>query len=74
MYILFEAQLFNGVSRMLYDLTISGESNMATSKPDVPISMLVDKFGTTFQRLHHVCNVCYRSRVLGIWNYIYVMK
>jgi hypothetical protein len=36
---------------MVCDLTGSEKSNMAGSKPEVHISQLVDKIGTTFQRL-----------------------
>jgi hypothetical protein len=42
---------------MLCDLTGSEKSNMAASKPEVPISQLVDKIGTKFQR---VC-LCFRG-------------
>jgi len=34
------------LSKMLYDLTESGKSIMAASKPEVPISKFVNKIGT----------------------------
>jgi len=35
-----------GLSKMLYDLNGSGNSNMGASKPKVAVSKLVDKIGT----------------------------
>ena len=37
---------------MLYDLTRSEKSKMASFKPELPISLLVDNIGTKFQRLY----------------------
>jgi len=39
-----------GLSKMFYDQTGSEKSNMAAFKPEVPISMLVDKIGTNIQQ------------------------
>jgi len=48
LFIHFRGQL----SKMLYDTTGSEKFNIVLFKPEVPISKLVEKIGTTVQRLY----------------------
>jgi len=52
-----------GLSRMLHDLTGSGKSKMTSIEQEGPISQLVDKIGTKFQRLY----LCFQGLAIH-WN------